>query len=375
MLTLALALIPFATLRLSAQDAGTQACDCPDVFDLDNRGAEDQAALDFLTPLVNGWSASGSSPSANDANRNQMNSGLQKAINASSSQYANKGIGETAADCTIVKNTAQTACMRDVINHHEQVHVNACLKVIGNRFGTMGDFATEEIAARQAEMKYVLSILRNLRSQCRFTLELRSTIRGTVDVTESKADANVPIESKTDKFVPDGVTGSAQLTYDTRDIGPPKLQGPPKLVDLAKKAGEPCYGTWEGQGTLPIEVTQGLLRRETVPPFGPMFDLWLKIGVSQETHKFKGKKCPKNAPTTGASFWSDMFVRSKHQISPNEIGTEGWNFPPGGAVFAEKTFISNCLPPGGNTTVSLPLLNQSVSLCYEETTMTIRKRP
>ena len=67
--------------------------------------------------------------------------------------------------------------------------------------------------------------LANLQHNCRFTLGFRSTIRGTVEVVESKADIDLPLESSPQGLAPHGIVGSGQLNYGTRDVGPPKVVG------------------------------------------------------------------------------------------------------------------------------------------------------
>jgi hypothetical protein len=349
-----------------------QACACPDVFDLTIRHAEAEAAIAAFQGAINGWAANGGAPAASEAGRTALKNQVQGAINGVTDSRANHPTGVTDAACQVT-NLAATACMKEVVAQHEHMHAEACANFVSahplsiDRWPTLEDYAREEISGYQSELSYINGSLSNLRRECRFTLDVQSTIRGGQVVAESKTSAQVPLEAGPNGFAPHGVVGSAALDYDTRDVGPPKMVGDPMLMKLMVN----CYATAVGKGTLPVNVTDGLLMRQKVPPYAPIIDFTIDLGTSQETFSTKGpSKCPKSAPTQG-SFWSDMFRASKTQITQTAIEINDWDYQPRPGVFAEKTILSNCSPPGSPAVM---MLGYRVTLCSEKTVLTIKSR-
>ena len=367
-----------ASLLLAAAHAGAQTpCECPDMFDLINRQREAEAAIRAYEAKLAGWGDS--APRADEAGRDAFQKAeIQPFLNAVTSSKANKARGHTNIACQTDLNTAPTACLKEVIDNHESVHRNACRQyqvtrgdflsiVQPDRWRTLADYSREEIESYRAELTYVNASLTNLERDCRFKLEFRSTIRGGAAVAESKAESDIDVAIELPRgLAPRPLKGTSTLQYDTRDVGPPKVVGPPKLVQLAPV----CYATFEGRGNTAFDVVDGWIMRETTPPHGPLVELSVRVGETRETHKLKGGRgCPRG--DMPGSFWSDLFLLAKPQPSPRTVVIDGWTFQPRSGVFAEKTIRSNCTAPG---TQMPTVAGMQLQLCAETTTLTLKPR-
>ena len=107
--------------------------------------------------------------------------------------------------------------------------------------------------------------------------------------------------------LPDSI---GRIVNYTRDVGPPKLVGDPMLVKLAK----PCYAASQGSGNVSFEVKNAWLMRERTPPYGPVLELPIYVGDTQETRYLKGPRgCPRDSEQR--SFWTEQFKLGK-RIEP-----------------------------------------------------------
>ncbi len=207
------------------------------------------------------------------------------------------------------------------MEQHEQVHRDACRthvsehsaisEAIGGRWQTLADYAREEIEAYKAERIYIEAALSNLERDCRYTLEFDSTISGATEATRSEAKTRVDLQVHFPRgYASTGLTGSKPLNYDTRDVGPPKIVGDPMLSKLAIA----CYAASQGSGNVSFEVRHAWLMRERSPPYGPLLELPIFVGDTQETRRLKGPRgCPRTSEQR--SFWTEEFKRGK-RIEP-----------------------------------------------------------
>jgi hypothetical protein len=183
---------------------------------------------------------------------------------------------------------------------------------IVERWQTLADYAREEIEAYTAERTYIEAALSNLEHDCRYTLEFDSTIAGATEATRSDAKTKVDLEVHFPRgYTPTGLTGSHPLHYNTRDVGPPKLVGDPMLKKLALA----CYAASDGSGDVSFQVRDAWLMRERTPPYGPLLELPILVGDTQETRRLKGPRgCPRDSEQR--SFWTDQFKLGK-RIEPS----------------------------------------------------------
>jgi hypothetical protein len=208
------------------------------------------------------------------------------------------------------------------MEQHEQVHRDACRahvaehsavsEVIGGRWQTLADYAREEIEAYKTERTYIEAALSNLERDCRYTLEFDSTISGATEATRSEAKTKVDLAVHFPRgYTPTGLTGAHPLNYNTRDVGPPKIVGDPMLSKLAIA----CYAASQGSGNVSFEVRDAWLMRERTPPYGPLLELPIFVGDTQETRRLKGPRgCPRDSEQR--SFWTEQFKLGK-RIEPS----------------------------------------------------------
>jgi len=296
-------------------------CTCPDMLDLASRSNQVKAAIQTYQQQLATWTSAGGAPTADEASRITFQRGTVEPPMVAIKDYrANTASANTGPDCTTTID-APTQCLRVLMEQHEFVHRNACrdhasehvsvTDVIAQRWQTLADYAREEIEAYQAERTYIEAALSNLERDCRYTLEFDSTISGATEATRSNARTRVDLEVHFPRgYTPTGLTGSYPLRYDTRDVGPPKLVGDPML----KKLAIACYAASDGSGDVSFAVRDAWLMRERTPPYGPLLELPIYVGDTQETRRLKGPRgCPHESERT--SFWTEQFKLGK-RIEP-----------------------------------------------------------
>jgi len=340
-------------------------CTCPDMMDLANRNNQVKAAIKTYQEQLATWTAGDGAPEADEESRNTFQrETVEPSMVAWKDYRANTASAKTLADCQTTID-APTSCLRVLMDKHEEVHRAACrahsrehvsvTDAIIQRWQTLADYAREEIEAYEAERKYIEEALTRLESDCRYTLEFDSVIAGATEATRSDAKTRVDLEVHFPRgYTPTGFNGSHPLNYNTRDIGPPKLAGDPMLMKLAK----PCYAASKGNGNVSFEVKHAWLMRERTPPYGPVLELPIYVGDTQETRYLKGPRgCPRDSEQR--SFWTEQFKLGKRiepaatmgirasapTASDLAIIVDGWNFT---GDDAEKTIETPCLGFGGS---------------------------
>jgi hypothetical protein len=345
----------------SAEDAP---CTCPDMLDLASRNDQAKAAIAAYQQQLAAWAAASGAPAADEEGRTAFQLDVvEPPMAAAKDSRANTASANTGPDCRTTIN-APTSCLRVVMEQHEQVHRDACrahsdehvsvTDAIVQRWQTLADYAREEIEAYQAERLYIEAALANLEHDCRYTLEFDSTISGATEATRSEAKTRVDLEVHFPRgYPPTGLTGSHPLNYNTRDVGPPRLVGDPML----KKLAIACYAASQGSGNVSFEVRHAWLMRERTPPFGPLLELPIFVGDTQETRYLKGPRgCPRDSEPR--SFWTDQFKLGK-RIEPAGVANvrdsapaasdlaviiDAWTFA---GDDAEKTIETACAGFGG----------------------------
>ena len=219
------------SLSALAEDAP---CTCPDMLDLANRNNQLKAAIQAYEQQLSAWTAAGGPPGANEAARIDLQEDIiEPPMAAVKDHRANTASAKTYPDCTTTFD-APTACLRVLMEQHEQVHRTACRahvsehsavsEAFGGRWQTLADYAREEIEAYKAERIYIEAALTNLERDCRYTLEFDSTISGAMEATRSEAKTRVDLQVHFPRgYASTGLTGSKPLNYNTRDVGPPKI--------------------------------------------------------------------------------------------------------------------------------------------------------
>jgi hypothetical protein len=302
--------------------AADTSCTCPEMLDLASRNNQIKAAIQTYQQQLATWTAAGGAPAANEADRVAFQRGTIEPPMVEVKDYrANTASANTGQDCNTEIN-APTACLRVLMDKHEEVHRNACrahasehpalTDLIVNRWQTLADYAREEIEAYTVERSFIEAELSRLEADCRYTLEFDSTISGAMEATRSEAKTRVDLEVHFPRgYTPRGFTGSHPLNYNTRDVGPPKLVGDPML----KKLAIVCYAASDGSGNVSFEVRDAWLMRERTPPYGPLLELPIFVGDTQETRRLKGPRgCPHESEQR--SFWTDQFKLGK-RIEPS----------------------------------------------------------
>jgi hypothetical protein len=297
-------------------------CTCPDMLDLASRNNQVKAAIRTYQEQLAAWTSAGGAPGADEAARISLQREIVEPPMAEAKDYrANVASARTLADCSTTFD-APTACLRVLMEKHEQVHAAACrahaaehvsvTDVIVARWQTLADYAREEIAGYEAERSYIETALSKLENDCRYTLEFDSTIAGATEATRSDAKTRVDLEVHFPRgYNPTGLTGAHPLNYNTRDVGPPKIVGDPMLSKLAIA----CYAASQGSGNVSFEVRDAWLMRERTPPYGPLLELPIFVGDTQETRRLKGPRgCPRESEQR--SFWTDQFKLGK-RIEPS----------------------------------------------------------
>ena len=362
-ITASLVLCVLAAPVLAADPAP---CTCPDMLDLTNRNRQVKTAIQMYERSLAGWQSAGSAPAANEASRQQFqDESIEPGMIEVRDSRANTASARTGADCRTVV-TAPTACLNVLMEQHEQVHRDACRAhvsqglsvsdVLVDRFGTLDNYAREEIEAYKAERIYIEAALSNLERDCRYTLEFDSAISGSTETTKAEAKTKVDLQAYFPRGVePLGLQGSKPLRYDTKDIGPPKVMGDRML----KKLFVNCYVASVGSGNVPFEVREAWMMRETQPPYGPLLVMPIYVGETRETRHMKGPRgCPHNSEPV--PFWSEQFMLSKERAVPVEAdsrsGSPGsapgviiadWNFADASGDEAQKAIRVPCAGWGG----------------------------
>lgn len=368
--TSTLLLCALATPLLAAEP---MPCTCPDMLDLANRNRQVKTAIQAYEQKLAEWPATGGAPAANEQSRRELQYGfVEEAMIAVKDPRANTASANTTPDCRTTID-APTACLRVLMEQHEQGHRNACRShregrfsvtdVVEERWQTLADYAREEIETYKLERTYIEAALSNLERSCRYTLEFNSTIAGSTETTRSDAKTRLDLQAYFPRGVePLGLSGSQPLNYNTRDVGPPKIVGHPMLAKLAT----PCYVASEGSGKVTFEVREAWLMRETEPPYGPLLVLPIYIGETQETRHLKGPRgCARRSDQI--PFWSEQFKLGKTRGYPanapdTRAGTptsgepavliESWNFSSDSGDEAEKTIEQACAGFGGTQGMS-----------------------
>jgi hypothetical protein len=343
-------------------------CTCPDMLDLTNRNRQVKTAMQAYERKLAQWQASGGAPAASESSRFELqHEFVEPAMIAAKDPRANTASANTTLDCqTTIE--APTACLRVLMEQHEQGHRNACRShrqgrfsvtdVIQERWETLAEYAREEIEAYKDERIYIEAALSNLEQSCRYTLEFNSTIAGSTETTRSDAKTRLDLQVHFPRGVePLGLSGSHPLDYVTKDVGPPKLVGHSMLMKLAK----PCYVASQGSGKVTFEVRQAWLMRQREPPYGPLLALPIYVGDSQETRHLKGPRgCDHRSEQI--PFWSEQFKLGKTRGLPADgpdsrsgspsgddvaVLIEDWNFSSDTGDEAEKKIEQPCAGMGG----------------------------
>ena len=291
------------------------------MLDLANRNNQVKAAIQAYEQQLSAWTAAGGAPGANEAARVNLQEGIiEPPMAAVKDHRANTASAKTFPDCTTTFD-APTACLRVLMEQHEHVHRGACRahvsehsaisEAFGGRWQTLADYAREEIEAYKAERIYIEAALTNLERDCRYTLEFDSTISGAMEATRSEAKTRVDLQVHFPRgYASTGLIGSKPLNYNTRDVGPPKIVGDPMLSKLAIA----CYAASQGSGNVSFEVRHAWLMRERSPPYGPLLELPIFVGDTQETRQLKGPRgCPRTSEQR--TFWTEQFKLGK-RIEP-----------------------------------------------------------
>lgn len=343
-------------------------CTCPDMLDMASRSLQAKAAIRAYEGQLAAWTAADDAPDASEAQRDRFQHEIVEPPMIEAKDYrANTASANTGTDCRTTID-APTACFRELMEQHEHEHRNACLDHAAEnppgtrpdmetpRWGTLADYAREEIGAYKAELVYIEAVLSNLERDCRYTLEFESTIYGATETTRSEAKTRVDLAVHFPRgYTSSGLTGARPLNYNTRDIGPPKLIGDPMLMKLATV----CYAASDGAGEVSFEVRDAWLMRERTPPYGPLLELPIHVGDTRETRRLKGQRgCPRDAEPR--SFWTEQFKLGKRiqparplEVRPGAPSVSGlavlidsWTFSDAGDN-AEKTIESACAGFGG----------------------------
>ncbi|MBC8027985.1 MAG: hypothetical protein H7Y89_18490 [Steroidobacteraceae bacterium] len=341
-------------------------CTCPDMLDLTNRNRQVKTAIAGYERSLAGWQTAGGAPAATETSRKQFqDDSIEPAMIEMRDSRANGASANTGGDCNTTVN-APTACLTVLMNQHEQVHQAACRAhreagtllsdLATERWQTLADYAREEIEGYKAERTYIEAALTNLERDCRYTLEFKSTIVGSTEITKSEANTSVDLAIYFPRGIePLGLNGSKPLSYDTRDVGPPKVVGNALLKQLHTN----CYVASVGSGNVPFEVREAWMMRETQPPYGPLLVMPIYVGETQETRYLKGpRKCPRKAEPV--PFWSHLWTLSKEAAAPVEADPRSgspasgagvlvteWNFLDASGDEAEKAIRVPCPGWGG----------------------------
>jgi hypothetical protein len=358
-----LLLCALATPLLAADPAP---CTCPDMLDLANRNRQVKSAIAIYERSLVGWQTAGGAPAATEGSRKQFqDDSVEPAMIEMRDSRANGASANTAGDCRTTVN-APTACLTVLMEKHEQVHSAACRThreqgtllsdLAVERWQTLADYAREEIEGYNAERAYIEDALSNLERDCRYTLEFDSTIVASHEITKAEAKTKVDLDIYFPRGIePLGLNGSKPLTYDTRDVGPPKVIGDA----LLKKLYTNCYVASVGSGNVQFEVREAWMMRETQPPYGPLLIMPIYVGETQETRYMKGPRgCPRKAERV--PFWSHLFTLSKEAAMPVEADSRSgspasgpgviiadWNFADASGDEAEKAIRVPCPGWGG----------------------------
>ncbi|HET9863443.1 MAG TPA: hypothetical protein VFP37_08370 [Steroidobacteraceae bacterium] len=364
-------MVSLSVLLAAAAARAADTCECADIADLRNRETEERAAIQAYRDAIARWG--NAPPDAEETLRKHFQyDEIQPAINQVTTSGTNKARGVTDASCrTTIEPTS--ACMQEVAAQHEEQHAAACHAyrtshtLPTSRFSTLADYAREEIDAYEAEAAYVHGALVDLTSKCQLQIEMKSEIRGGMEVAISNATGNVlatytaPDHQPTTPY-----RGTGTLQYQTKDVGPPRKVGDRMLMKLAPV----CYATAVGSGTTPFNVIDGYLWRSNVAPYEPRLDLVFEISPTRETRILKGQRgCPKSSESF--EFWSELFIADKTATTAqNHVLIDGWTFEPRAGVYAEKVITGTC---GPTTTVPGPLAAYGpFARCAEKTTFTVR---
>ncbi|MEO8061949.1 MAG: hypothetical protein ABI821_04285 [Pseudomonadota bacterium] len=320
-------------------------CTCPDMLDLSNRNRQVKSAIAMYERNLATWQAAGGAPAATEESRYEMqHDSIERAMIEMHDVRANTASANTGADCRTTVN-APTACLTVLMQQHEREHSTACTAhregsvsisdVIVERWPTLAEYAREEIAGYKAERTYIEAALSNLERDCRYTLEFKSTIVGSTETTKAEAKTSVDLQIYFPRGVePLGLNGFKPLTYDTRDVGPPKVIGNALLKQLYTN----CYVASVGSGEVQFEVREAWMMRETQPPYGPLLLLPIYVGETQETRHMKGPRgCPRKSEQV--PFWSHQFTSSKEAAMPVEADSRSGSPASGaGVLIADWSF-------------------------------------
>jgi hypothetical protein len=123
---------------------------------------------------------------------------------------------------------------------------------------------------------------------------------------------------------------------------------------MLSKLAIACYAASQGSGNVSFEVRDAWLMRERTPPYGPLLELPIYVGDTQETRKLKGPRgCPRDSEQR--SFWTEQFKSGKRieparpvdvrdsapSVSDLAVIIDSWTFSASGDD-AEKTIEAAC---------------------------------
>ncbi|MGZ5097424.1 MAG: hypothetical protein ACXWG9_05235 [Usitatibacter sp.] len=166
----------------AAREQGS-ACGCPDVADLRNRMCEARAAIGEYARQISMIRAQEARTGTQvmytvDRYNEHVQPCVQEAINQVTDANANRPTADTNNACNITFKGSPTACLKQVLNAHEGVHVTVCKKWENDRDGffaalrgtfsdfregtTLVDLLNEERSAYLVEVNHVRDELERL---------------------------------------------------------------------------------------------------------------------------------------------------------------------------------------------------------------------
>lgn len=171
-------ILPAGFVILLAAPAQAGSCECKDIPDIEEKIEEATTAIltyTLQTALVR------------EAYTSQGRAALQAVVQSALDAVAARGHSVPATGGTgnlcFISIDAKTACMKESVQRHEEVHREACLKDLSLSSAwtmfrdikdrhevagrTMADYGREEIEAYQAELAFLMAELERLAKECK----------------------------------------------------------------------------------------------------------------------------------------------------------------------------------------------------------------
>jgi hypothetical protein len=228
-----------------------------------------------------------------------------------------------------------TACVKKSIETHERWHKLTCesrpSRIIDYRGGhRLAEAAQEEIQAYRTEATFALAELEETMHDCRFQLELDSSIDSPPYQTHSDAHATIPMsfDAACNCF-----TGSGSLSFKTGPSG---------------TGGSDLY--YLGQGDTRFDVTRAEIHEDLS---GRYVRLLFNIGPTNERMMSRARGA---LPIPGVGFWGAQFIISRGNKPAADGGflVTDWKYGKAGdPVYADAILQGNCV---GNCTETTKLV-------------------